>query len=117
MIAIVGVVFAWRVYNRDGIEYDNKLSKRFGKLYELWKGKYFWDEAYDATVVKPLIGSANKVFAPFDQYVVDGLVNTVGKLTRVFGSLFKYFQTGLVQNYATAILLGVVIVLGMILLG
>lgn len=116
-IAVVGIAFAWRKYTRYGLEYDQKLRDTFGRVYRVWQNKYSWDEVYDSVVVRPLIGSAKRVFAPFDKYVVDGLVNGVGAVTRGLGSLFKYVQTGFVQNYAVAIVLGVALVVGLLLFG
>ncbi len=117
LLAIAGVWFGWRSYDRDGLDYDRKLGQKLGNLYEWWKGKYFWDEFYERTVVRAVIGGANKVFAPFDQYFVDGLVNGVGNVTRGTGQLLKYLQTGRVQNYAMAIVFGVVLVVAIMLFG
>ncbi len=117
IIAIVGLWVGWRVYSRDGLEYDRKLTTRLGWLYEWWQGKYFWDEFYERTVVKAVVGGAYKVWAPFDQYVVDGVVNGVGYMTRGAGQLVRYVQTGRVQNYAAAIVFGVVLVVALMLFG
>ncbi len=114
-VALLGVWFGWRVYDRHGLDYDRRLSERVGRLYSLWKGKYFWDELYDKTVVRPLIGLAEKVLAPFDQHIVDGMVNGVGQVTRGTGQLLRYLQTGRVQNYALAIVMGVVLVVALML--
>ena len=116
-IALVGLGFAWKVYNRDGLAFDKKLSIDLGGLYRTWFGKYYWDEGYDKAVVQPLLGLARRVLEPFDRYVVDGTINAVGSIVRAFSSLFKYIQTGVVYNYAAALLLGVVLLLGLILFG
>ncbi|NND72751.1 MAG: NADH-quinone oxidoreductase subunit L [Rhodothermales bacterium] len=117
VIALVGLGYAWRVYNRDGIEFDQKLAIDFRGLYTTWANKYYWDEGYDKAVVKPVLGLARRVMDPFDRYIVDGLVNGLGSMVRAFSSLFKYLQTGVVQNYAVAILFGVVLLLGLIIFG
>ena len=116
-IGIGGVWFAWNRYSRHGLEYDAMLSSRLGRVYALWRDKYRVDELYDRTIVQPVLSLAYRVLAPFDSGVVDGLVNLVGKTTSGFGSLFRYLQTGLVQNYAIAILLGVVLILGLVVFG
>jgi NADH-quinone oxidoreductase subunit L len=116
-IAIGGVGFAWRAYSRHGLAFDESISRRFGFLYGWWKGKYFFDEFYERTVVRAVVGGAEKVFAPFDYYFVDGIVNGVGKVTRGTGQLLRYLQTGLVQSYAAAIVLGVVLVVAIMLFG
>jgi NADH-quinone oxidoreductase subunit L len=42
-----------------------------------------------------------------DRTVVDGLVNLVGWIVQESSHLFRRLQTGLVQNYALLMLLGV----------
>ncbi|GMQ81345.1 MAG: NADH-quinone oxidoreductase subunit L [Rhodothermia bacterium] len=116
-IAIVGVAIAWRWYSKHGLAFDETLRARFGWLYRVAERKYFVDEAYERVIVKPLIGSAEKGFGPFDNYVVDGLVNAVAFITRGLSFVLKYIQTGIVQTYAMAIVIGVILVLVLMLFG
>lgn len=111
LIAIGGVLWAWRFYAKYELGADELIKSRFGRLYQWWKAGYWWNEFYDRTVVRPVIGGAEKVFAPFDQRIVDGLVNATARITRAFSWLFGRLQTGVVQNYALAIVLGVVLVM------
>jgi NADH-quinone oxidoreductase subunit L len=62
-----------------------------------------------------VIGSAYHAFAPFDKYVVDGLVNAVGFFTRGSSFVLRYMQTGLVHSYAVAIVFGVVLIIYLML--
>ena len=110
-IAIGGVTWAWRFYGRYELGGDELVQGRFGRLYQWWKAGYWWNELYDRTVVRPVIGGAEKVFAPFDQRIVDGIVNTIARVMQAFSWLFGRLQTGVVQNYALAIVLGVVLVI------
>jgi len=115
--AISGVALGGRWYSRDGLEFDSKLKKRFGWLYRTAKNKYYVDEAYDKVIVNPLIGGAEKGLAPFDNYVIDGIVNGVAFLTRGISFLLRYLQTGIVSTYALAIVFGVVLVIALMLFG
>ena len=115
LIGVVGVWFGWTRYSWYGLEYDDMLARRFGRLYRLWRGKYYLDELYDRVVVKPLLGLSYRILGPFDKHVVDGSVNGVGAAMRGTGWLLRYLQDGRVQHYASALLLGVVIVIGLIL--
>ncbi len=117
VIAIGGVAFAYAMYNRHGLDYDRRLSERLGGLYRLWRGKYYWDEAYDRGVVRPLIGGSEHGLSPFDKNWVDGAVNGLARLTQGSSGSLRRTQTGVVQNYALAIVLGVAIVVGLMLLG
>ncbi len=115
LIAVAGVLFAWSRYGKQGLAYDGVIRERFGALYRWWSQKYYWDEAYDKAVVDPVIGGSYKGLAPFDQNVVDGSVNGIAKLTYAIGRGLRVIQTGFVQNYALAIVLGVVVVVALIL--
>ena len=114
-VAIVGVWLGWNWYSKKGLEQDGVLAGRFGGLYKLWQGKYFVDEAYEKTIVRPLIGGAHHGLAPFDKYVIDGLVNFAGFFTRGLSFTLRYLQTGLVHSYAAAIVFGVVLIIWLML--
>jgi len=117
LIALVGVGWAWRFYGRHGLAGDALLRERFGTLYRWWEGKYFWDEFYQKTVVRLVIGGAEHGLAPFDLKVIDGIVNGLAALMRGISRLLRHIQTGIVQNYALAIVFGVVVIIALMLSG
>ena len=116
LVAIAGVGIGWLLWTRNGIEQDVSLRRSLGGLYRLWQRKYFWDEAYDKGVVKPIIGGSRERLAPFDANVVDGAVNGLARLTQGTSGGLRRIQTGVVQNYALAIVFGVALVVAVILL-
>jgi NADH-quinone oxidoreductase subunit L len=73
-------------------------------------GKFFFDELYVWFVVKP-IELAAAVLAWLDRNLIDAMVNFCGWIPRAAGSLFRSLQMGLVQFYALAMLLGMVVLL------
>jgi NADH-quinone oxidoreductase subunit L len=117
VIAILGLAIGWRVYGRHALAFDGTLATRLGALYRVWKGKYFVDELYDRTFVRFVNDGSERAFAPFDKYVVDGLVNAVGYVTRGAGYVLRYAQSGIVQTYAAAIVFGVLLVISLMLFG
>ena len=118
MIAIGVFVYARNAYLAKGVAYDTMLQERFGGLYRLWQQKYNWDEVYNTVMIDGLIGTFSKEgLAPFDSKVVDGLVNGVASLSRGISAVLRRIQTGVVQNYALALVVGVVVVLGVMMFG
>ncbi len=115
LIAVVGVWLAWANYRKSGLETDNTIRRRLGAVYTLFANKYFVDEAYDATVVKPITEGSRKGLAPFDQNVVDGTVNGLAKSVSGLSGWWRGMQTGIVQNYALALVLGVVVVVALMI--
>ena len=113
LIAIGGVWWAWRFFARYELAGDERIRKRFGALYDWWRRSYFWDEFYRKVAVTPVIGGARHAFAPFDQRVVDGFVNAVAHVAQRISGMVRHVQTGVVQTYALAIVLGVAVVVAL----
>jgi NADH-quinone oxidoreductase subunit L len=117
LVAVGGVYVAYRMYGSGATEEsDATLADRFGVFYEVWQEKYNLDEFYEGLVVHPLVRFSDKGLARFDMKIIDGVVNAVGGIVRLFGSVFRYIQTGVVSSYALALVLGVIIVLSMLIL-
>jgi NADH-quinone oxidoreductase subunit L len=81
-------------------------------LYTLVYNKYFVDEVYDATVVKPVVeGSRAVLWRGIDVGVIDRLANGIGYGARDIGSLLRLFQSGNIRSYATWVVLGSVLLI------
>ncbi|NNF57024.1 MAG: NADH-quinone oxidoreductase subunit L [Rhodothermaceae bacterium] len=113
--AALGVFYAWTQWGRRGLEADASLKRRLGFLYGIFSTKYKVDEFYDATVVKPIVEGSRRGLAPFDQNWVDGTVNGVATLVRGIAGRLRGIQTGVVQNYALAVVLGVAVVIALMI--
>ncbi len=116
-VAVGGLWVAWKMYGSGDTEQsDASLSRKLGGLYQTWNEKYNVDEAYEGVVSKPLVRFSDKGLAKYDMKFVDGVVNTTGGIVRLFGSVFRYLQTGVASNYALALVIGVILVLGILIL-
>jgi NADH-quinone oxidoreductase subunit L len=115
-LAVAGIAAAWRVYAADPRRAE-ALGERFRGAYRVLWGKYYVDELYNATVVQPLVQFSNGLWKLFDVKVVDGLVNGAGRVMRGFGGALRPIQTGITGNYATAIMIGAIIIIGYVVLG
>ncbi|MGH7193162.1 MAG: NADH-quinone oxidoreductase subunit 5 family protein, partial [Candidatus Saccharimonadales bacterium] len=85
------------------------------RLYQLSYGKFFFDGIYSALVVWPLWFLALLSYW-FDRWIVDGLVNLLGKLPVAVGSMLRSLQNGMVQFYALAMVLGLLVLVGTLLM-
>ena len=84
------------------------LVGQFVSPYRLSLGKFYFDELYAVLVIWPLRLLAAICYW-FDHWIVDGLVDLVGRMPRAVGSLMRPLQMGLVQFYALAMVLGALI--------
>ena len=84
-------------------------------LYRLSHGKFFFDELYDWAVVRPTAALA-RVCAWVDRRVIDGLVDLCGAVPPALGAVLRPMQNGMIQFYALAMILGLLVLFGAVLL-
>jgi NADH-quinone oxidoreductase subunit L len=107
--AVGGIALGLWVYaSRPGVADD--AARAAPVLYQASLNKFFFDDLYQRFIVKPLDGLA-EFCRDFDLLVIDKIVDIVGMIPRLFGVLFRPVQNGLVQFYALAMILGVVVFL------
>jgi NADH-quinone oxidoreductase subunit L len=105
-VGLLGIFLAYVFYvAKRGLA--DSFAKGAGGLYTLVYNKYFVDEAYDATVVEPLIeGSRTVLWRGVDAGLIDGTVNGVGTRSRGIGSILRLAQSGNIRSYAAWVVLG-----------
>ena len=115
LVAVGVVFFAYNFFKRHDLEGDEKIKDFFGALYPNMQGKFFVDELYEKAFIKPFVSAGKNIVLWFDVNVVDGIVNGVANSVSNIGEVFRRLQTGLVQNYAFLVSLGVVAILAYLL--
>ncbi|HEU0080124.1 MAG TPA: NADH-quinone oxidoreductase subunit L, partial [Longimicrobiaceae bacterium] len=110
-IGIGGLALAWLLLARRRLRTADEEPAYTGTPGRVLYNKYYIDELYDAVVVRP-VGALSRVYAAFDRYVIDGLVDFFGRLSQGLGLLAGRTQTGLLNTYAFVIIVGVLVVLG-----
>jgi NADH-quinone oxidoreductase subunit L len=116
-VGLIGIGLAYLFYvAKPGLA--DSIAKSLGGLYKLVYNKYFVDEVYDATVVKPIVnGSRTVLWRGVDVGVIDGVVNGIGGRSKGVGALLRLLQGGNIRAYAAWIVFGSVLVLIFIGLG
>jgi len=97
-----------------GVKHLRRLMQSVG-LYQLSHNKFYFDEIYDRLVVRPAAGLARVCFW-IDRHAVDRLVDGVGSIPAALGAMLRPLQNGLVQYYALAMILGVLVLLSVLML-
>ena len=79
----------------------------------LLENKYYVDEIYDATIIRPVhFFSREGLWKIFDLGVIDGLIHGLGRVVVNTGRTVRYMQIGFVRVYAAIILAGAIIIVG-----
>jgi NADH-quinone oxidoreductase subunit L len=108
VVAVLGVVLAFRVYGRRA---EEPLARNAPALYETLVHKYWVDELYDRVAVRTVYQLSRRLWTFWDTKVVDGAVNGVGRLFEGGWAVLRLFQTGFVGTYALFFTLGVAVLL------
>ena len=80
-------------------------------LYDLVDRKYYVDKVYDEAIVKPLRLLGDLLADAVEVRGIDGAVNGLARVVGLVGEGVRRVQSGLLRNYALAMLLGVVLIL------
>ena len=115
-IAAFGIFVAWTMYVKNP-ELPAKFTARFAGLYKAVYNKWYIDELYDFLFVNPCKRIGTFLWRGFDVKVVDGVVNGVAWVVRGIGSGLRYTQSGYLHNYAVAMVVGVVVIVGYYVFG
>ncbi|MFC4406139.1 NADH-quinone oxidoreductase subunit L [Haloarchaeobius iranensis] len=107
-LALAGVGLAYALYGRSPTPEEH--TDKLGGLKTLWYNNYYQDE-YQVWLASGLTLPLAKVADRFDQGIIDGVVNGVGRTSLTGGSYVKRIQTGIVTNYAALLALGLVALL------
>jgi len=110
--ALGGIGLAYLTYSRRTIQAP---EERASAAYLFLRDKWRWDELYEGAIVRPLGNLANALWRIVDTRIIDGAVNGVGFSIGAISQRLRHVQTGLVTNYALAIALGMVVLVGIYL--
>ena len=141
-VAAVGIALGWLFYVKNP-ELPEAWARRLKPLYQASYNKYWVDEFYGWAVTRRVMDAARGVFAvdanvidgavngsawmtrltskltgATDKYFVDGLVNAIAAfIMRLMSPLLRAAQTGLTQNYALVMVLGLVVAVALFFAG
>jgi NADH-quinone oxidoreductase subunit L len=114
LIALAGIGFAWALYYRKLLDV-RIVRDGFFPIRVIAEQKFFMDRIYEDLFAKTLFQRAwNRLVELVDTYIVDGIVNGSGWLTREASARVGIIQTGQLQLYGAGIAAGVVVIVAVI---
>jgi NADH-quinone oxidoreductase subunit L len=108
---LLGIALAYLFYVARPVLADS-MATTFRAPYRWLVNKYYVDEAYDASVVEPLVqGSTSVLWRGMDVRFIDGIVNGIGRWSRGAGRGLRRLQSGYIRSYAAWVVLGSILVI------
>lgn len=107
-IAVVAILFAGSMYKSASAR-PAALATKFSGLYHLLWKKYFIDELYYGIIFSTMSKfSTSVLWKIVENTIIDGAVNSLAALIGKTSRLFQRLQSGIVQNYALIMMLGII---------
>ena len=107
-IAAIGAWAAWSRFYKRGLAADEAFERSAPAVAHGMENKWYLDEFYGATVVRPLERLSTFLWRGVDA-TIDGILALVGYIVAGIGDLLRFFQTGNVRNYALMLFVGVIV--------
>jgi NADH-quinone oxidoreductase subunit L len=102
--SLVGVGMAYRLWYEKKPHPQEVVERLPRLLPQLSWHKFYFDELYDAILVRPAVAVATAARRIVEPRVFDGWVRGVGQLFADISIDFRAIQTGLIRDYATGML-------------
>ncbi len=113
LLAVLGILAAYSLYVRRP-DIAAAVPHAAPQGYRLLNNKYYVDELYDETVVRPL-HSSGRFFFGVDNYFIDGIIWLVTAIPQAAGFLLRFLQRGALQGYGLSMAVGLVVILILLL--
>jgi NADH-quinone oxidoreductase subunit L len=114
VVAVAGILLAWWMYLLNPL-LPFRLAERFGGIHRFLLNKWYFDELYDAVIVRPCLAIARGFWRVGDALLIDGVPNGLAWLTAGTSRQAVKLQTGSLATYAFVMLIGVVALIGLYL--
>jgi len=116
-LAAAGVGSAWYIYLKKPQIAEN-LKQRLGWLYRLLDNKYYFDRFNEIVFAGTARAVGQVLWRLGDALMIDGLiVNGSARLVGWFAGVARHVQTGYLNHYAFAMISGLILLLGWVVLG
>lgn len=115
IVAALGIAVAYLMYYSKTVDpariSESKVGKKLGNVL---LARYGFTAGYDLFGIKVIYG-ISKAVDWFDRNIIDGVVKLISLICTLVGKLLRFVQNGLVQTYASIVVVGVSLVVILLL--
>jgi NADH-quinone oxidoreductase subunit L len=115
-LALAGIATAWFLYLKRP-DLPDAIAQRFAGLYRLLDNKYYFDWFNENVIAAGARGLGGGLWKRGDEQAIDGLlVNGSARTVGAVAAVVRRVQTGYLYHYAFAMIIGLALLLGWLLL-
>ncbi|MCE5174856.1 MAG: NADH-quinone oxidoreductase subunit L [Bacteroidales bacterium] len=113
LVAVTGIAIATWMYRKKNTSSD-KVTASIKGLYTAAYHKFYFDEIWIFVTKKIIFNGISQPVAWFDRHVVDGFMNLQSTITNYLSRKIKFTQSGEIQDYAWAFMMGAVVIISLL---
>jgi NADH-quinone oxidoreductase subunit L len=113
LVGVVGILIATIMYRKQNALPD-KVAGSVKGLYTAASRKFYFDEIWLFVTKKFVFNCISKPIAWFDRHVVDGFMDLQSTVTNYVSRKIKFAQSGEIQDYTWAFIMGAVIIVSLL---
>jgi len=115
VLALLGIALAYIMYVAMPT-LPARIAARFAPIYRFLLNKWYFDELYDAVLVRPTFALARLLWQVGDATIIDGVPNSIAHIAEDSAAQAVKLQTGSIAVYAFSMLIGVVLLITIFLI-
>jgi len=113
LVALIGIGIATWMYRKEN-KISDKVAGSVKGLYVAAYHKFYFDEIWLFVTKKVVFNYVSRPIAWFDRHVVDGFMNLQSTITNFVSRKIKFAQSGEIQDYAWAFIMGAVVIVSLL---
>jgi len=113
LVGVIGIVIATIMYRKEN-KISDKVAGSIKGLYIAAYHKFYFDEIWLFVTKKVIFNYVSRPIAWFDRHVVDGFMNLQSTITNFVSRKIKFAQSGEIQDYAWAFIMGAVVIVSLL---
>ncbi|GAC1343644.1 MAG: NADH-quinone oxidoreductase subunit L [Candidatus Dormibacteria bacterium] len=112
LASLAGIGAAYLMWFKRDPDADVVVNRLPRFLPQLSMHKFYFDELYDAALVRPTVGLGRDLNRVVEPEVMDGWVRGVGRFFNGLSDVAREYQTGIVRDYAGYMMLAAAVFVG-----
>lgn len=113
--ATLGIFGAFKFYQ--DLKAVKELTRKLLPIHRLLENKWYIDEVYETIIIRPIKKISEFLWNRVDVRFIDQIVLGFGRISAWTGETARVAQTGAIQVYALALLLGILAIVGYLIYG
>lgn len=114
VIAVSGIMLAYITYFRNS-SFMYIIIDRLRLIREVLYNKYYFDEIYNRIFVVTIKDLSDFLWKWFDNSIIDGIPNSLARMTFDISRVARHVQTGKVYHYLFTMLMGILAIVSIVI--